>query len=88
MSSEITKPWALMRHHAGWADIFHVESETAEGITGFYPDRDTVEKVTYTAFAVLARFATMEAASDLPPKKWTGLSRSTLHIGWADVAQG
>ena len=23
------KPWALMRHHAGWADIFHIESETA-----------------------------------------------------------
>jgi NADP-dependent 3-hydroxy acid dehydrogenase YdfG len=30
----------------------------------------------------------VEAAVDLPPKKWTGLSRSTLHIGWADVSQG
>ncbi len=26
--------------------------------------------------------------SDLPPKKWTGLSRSALGLGWADVAQG
>ena len=25
---------------------------------------------------------------DLPPKKWTGLSRSALHVRWADVAQG
>lgn len=25
---------------------------------------------------------------DLPPKKWTGLSRSPLGLGWADVAQG
>ncbi len=25
---------------------------------------------------------------DPPPKKWTGLGRSTLGLGWADVAQG
>ena len=25
---------------------------------------------------------------DLPPNKWTGLSRSALGLGWADVAQG
>ena len=25
---------------------------------------------------------------DLPPKKWTGLCRSALGLGWADVAQG
>jgi hypothetical protein len=25
---------------------------------------------------------------DLPPKKWTGLSRSALGLGWADVSQG
>jgi hypothetical protein len=62
MSTEIAKPWALMRHHAGWADIFHVESETADGVTGFYPDRESDERVTYTMFAVLARFATVEAA--------------------------
>ena len=25
---------------------------------------------------------------DLPPKKWTGLSRSAFHLGRADVAEG
>jgi len=25
---------------------------------------------------------------DPPPKKWTGLSRSALGLGWTDVAQG
>ena len=62
MSAEIAKPWALMRHHAGWADIFRIEAETSEGITGVYPDRASDEPVTYTAYAVLARFATQEAA--------------------------
>jgi transposase len=28
------------------------------------------------------------AAIDPPPKKWTGLSRSAFHLGWADIAQG
>src|SRR5665213_2457023 len=27
------------------------------------------------------------SVDDLPPKKWTGLSRSAFHLGWADVAQ-
>ena len=62
MSAEVAKPWALMRHHAGWADIFRVEAETADGVTGFYPDRESDEHVTYNTFAVLARFATVEAA--------------------------
>ena len=62
MSAGIAKPWALMRHHAGWADIFRVESETAESVTGFYPDREAGEHVTYNAYAVLARFPTVEAA--------------------------
>jgi hypothetical protein len=62
MSDGIAKPWALMRHHAGWADIFHVDSETADAVTGFYPDREASEPVTYNAYAVLARFATVEAA--------------------------
>jgi hypothetical protein len=63
MSEAIAKPWALMRHHAGWADVFHVESETADAVTGFYPDRETVgPHVTYSARAVLARFPTLEAA--------------------------
>ncbi len=26
--------------------------------------------------------------SDPPPEKWTGLGRSALHVGWAEVAQG
>src|SRR5512146_1303404 len=52
-----------MRHHAGWADVFHIESESADSITGFYPDRETVgPPVSYSVRAVLARFATLEAA--------------------------
>lgn len=63
MSERTERPWALMRHHAGWADVFHIESETADSITGFYPDRETVgPPVNYSVRAVLARFETMEAA--------------------------
>jgi hypothetical protein len=62
MTDEIAKPWALMRHHAGWADIFRVEAETADGVTGYYPDRASDDRVSYTNYAVLARFATQEAA--------------------------
>jgi hypothetical protein len=62
MSAGIARPWALMRHHAGWADIFHVDSETAEAVTGSYPDREQGEQATYTAYAVLARFPTQEEA--------------------------
>ena len=63
MSDRIERPWALMRHHAGWADVFLVDSETADSVTGFYPDRETVgPPVTYSTRAVLARFPTMEAA--------------------------
>jgi hypothetical protein len=63
MSEAIAKPWALMRHHAGWADIFRIEGETPDAVTGFYPDRETVgPHVTYSARAVLARFPTLEAA--------------------------
>jgi len=62
MSAGIERPWALMRRHAGWADIFRIESETAEAVTGSYPDREADEEVTYTHYAVLARFATLEAA--------------------------
>ena len=60
MSAE--NPWALMRHHAGWADIFCVESETPDAVTGHYPDREESEPVTYRMYAVLARFPTQEAA--------------------------
>lgn len=63
MSEGIAKPWALMRHHAGWADVFRIEGETPDAVTGFYPDRETVgPHVTYSARAVLARFPTLEAA--------------------------
>lgn len=63
MSDAIERPWALMRHHAGWADVFHVETETADSVTGFYPDRETVgPPVSYSVRAVLARFPTMESA--------------------------
>ena len=60
--TSIAKPWALMRHHAGWADIFHIEAETAEGVSGVYPDRTPAERVDYTKFAILARFDTLEGA--------------------------
>ncbi len=63
VSQVIEKPWALMRHHAGWADVFRIESETADAVTGFYPDRETVgPPVTYSVRAVLARFTTFEGA--------------------------
>jgi hypothetical protein len=62
MGAEIEKPWALMRHHAGWADIFYVEGETADGVTGFYPDRQSDDRASYTSYAVLARFATQDEA--------------------------
>jgi hypothetical protein len=63
MSDRIERPWALMRHHAGLADVFHIESESSDSITGFYPDRETVgPPVNYSVRAVLARFPTMEAA--------------------------
>jgi len=52
-----------MRHHAGWADVFHIETESADSISGFYPDRETVgPAVTYSMRAVLARFPTIDAA--------------------------
>lgn len=83
MSAGIAKPWALMRHHAGWADIFRVEAETAGGVTGFYPDRESDERATYTAYAVLARFATVEAARAARER---GLAERRKHDGAVDEA--
>jgi hypothetical protein len=60
--TDIANSWALMRHHTGWADIFRIESETPESVSGFYPDRASDARATYTTYAVLARFATAEAA--------------------------
>ena len=34
------------------------------------------------------RPTSVRSLSDLPPKRWTGLSRSAFSLGWADVAQG
>ena len=63
VSDRIERPWALMRHHAGWADVFHIDSETSDSITGFYPDRESVgPPVTYSLRAVLARYLTIESA--------------------------
>lgn len=63
MSGQIAKPWALMRHHAGWADVFLIESESGDSITGLYPDRETQgPQVSYSTRAVLARYPTLEAA--------------------------
>ena len=63
MSDRIERPWALIGPHAGGADVFHIEHETADSITGFYPDRETVgPPVNYSTRAVLARFPTLEAA--------------------------
>lgn len=83
MSSEIAKPWALMRHHAGWADIFRVEAETPEGVTGFYPDRESDERVSYTNYAVLARFTTQEAAKAARER---GLMERRKHDAAVDAA--
>ena len=83
MSAEIARPWALMRHHAGWADIFKIESEGPEGLTGFYPDRQSDERVTYTTYAVLARFATLEAARSARER---GLAERRKHDAAVDAA--
>ena len=63
MTDQIERPWALMRHHAGWADVFLIEKESADSITGVYPDRETVgPPVNYSVRAILARFETLEGA--------------------------
>ena len=63
MSDTIERPFVLMRHHAGWADVFHVRAEAGESVTGAYVDRETFGgAATYSARAILARFATLEAA--------------------------
>jgi hypothetical protein len=83
--SDIAKPWALMRHHAGWADIFRVDAETQDGgVTGYYPDRESEEQVTYTGYAVLARFATAEAAREARER---GLAERRKHDAAVDAAE-
>lgn len=85
MTGEVAKPWALMRHHAGWADIFHIVSETADHVTGFYPDRKMDgPNVTYLHHAVLARFSTQEAAKAARER---GLAERRKHDAAVDAAQ-
>ena len=83
MTAEIKKPWALMRHHAGWADIFRIEAETADGVTGFYPDRASDERTSYTNYAVLARFDTADAARAARER---GLMERRKHDATVDAA--
>jgi hypothetical protein len=80
----VEQPWALMRHHAGWADIFRVESETADSVTGVYPDRQSEDQVTYNAYAVLARFRTVEAARAARER---GLAERRKHDAAVDQAE-
>ena len=83
--SEMERPWALMRHHAGWADVFHIETESADSITGFYPDRETVgPPVSYSMRAVLARFPTLEAAR---AARESGVAEWRKHDGAVKAAE-
>jgi hypothetical protein len=81
--AEIANPWALMRHHAGWADILLIESETAEGVTGHYPDRESEEQTSYTHYAILARYPTQEAAKAARER---GLMERRKHDDAVDAA--
>ncbi|HEY1752614.1 MAG TPA: hypothetical protein VGG29_15255 [Caulobacteraceae bacterium] len=83
MAGQIDKPWALMGHHAGWADIFHIEAETPEGLTGYYPDRESDERVTYTNYAVLARFDSPDVAKAARER---ALTERRKHDGAVDAA--
>ena len=84
MATNIDKPWALMRHHAGWADVFRIEAETADGgVTGFYPDRASDERTSYTSYAVLARFESAEAARAARER---GLMERRKHDAAVDAA--
>ena len=80
---EIAKCWALVRHHPGWADLFRIESETHDGVTGNYPDRESDERVTHTHYAVLARFASPEAAREARER---GLAERRRHDDAVDRA--
>ena len=42
MTERMERPWALMRHHAGWADVFHIETESADSITGMLTGSSTM----------------------------------------------
>src|SRR4051812_26431021 len=84
MSAQIARPWALMRHHRGWADLFRIESEAGDTVTGFYPDREADEHVTLRAYAVLARFSSAEAAKAARER---GLAERRRHDGAVEQAE-
>ena len=83
MSADIAKPWALMRHHTGWADLFHIQAETNDTVSGVYPEREAGEQVTLNTYAVLARFVTVEAAKTARER---GLAERRKHDGAVDAA--
>jgi hypothetical protein len=83
MSGEIVRPWGLMRHHAGWADIFLIESETPESVTGHYPSRENDEQTTYNTYAVLARFDSQDEARAARER---GLEARRKHDAAVDAA--
>ena len=84
MSTEIARPWALMRHHRGWADIFHIEAEAGATVTGRYPDRDADEEMTLNNYAVLARF---ESHDDAKAARDRGLAERRRHDPTVDAAE-
>jgi hypothetical protein len=79
----IVKPWALMRHHAGWADILLIEQETADSVTGHYPNRENDEQTTYNSYAVLARFDSEDGARAARER---GLEERRKHDDAVDAA--
>jgi hypothetical protein len=84
MSAGIAKPWALIRHHRGWADIFRIDAETGDSVTGVHPERDSDEPVTYRGYAVLARFASADAAKAARER---GLAERRKHDAAVDQAE-
>jgi hypothetical protein len=84
MSGDIARPWALVRRHAGWAEILLIQSETPDTATGVRPGREDEEPVTFNAYAVLARFDTAEAARAARER---GLIERRKHDAAVDAAE-
>jgi hypothetical protein len=85
MSTEIAKPWALMRRHAGRADFSRVQAEAGGHATGLCPDRESDERVTPNTCAVLAWFATQEGDGQGPgarSRRTAQARRRGLSLRW------
>lgn len=82
----IARPWALTRRHAGWADILRIEAETADGVRGVHPDRESEGPASYTNYAVLARFATQEAAGEARARALIERRRHDAAVDAAEAA--